>query len=149
MGKNKKGSDKVNISPLQNDSFSRLFEKWCETGGDSLLSASVKDRHTEENKSRGITALRLSKVTSSIDLHGFTRQEAYDAARTFLKEEYCKGHKKVAIVTGKGLHSKDGVPVVKESVIEAIRSLNIVREYYSPREIYGGGGTIHVIFKNV
>lgn len=149
MGKSKKVSDKTNVAPLKNDSFSRLFEKWCENGGNSLLSAQLKDKDAEEKKSTSIGTLRLLKVEVSIDLHGFTRQEAANMTHHFLMEEYCKGHKKVEIVTGKGLHSKDGVPVVKESVIEAIRSLNIVREYYSPRERYGGGGTIHVIFKNV
>lgn len=147
MGKSKTKDAPSHLVPLKKDSFARLFEKWCETGGESMLTHTPKDREDVERQSENISTLRLMRVEATLDLHGYTRLEAKEAATLFLKEEYSKGRKKVEIVTGKGIHSADGVSVVKESVIEAIKGLNIVREYYFPRERYGGSGTIHVIFK--
>lgn len=145
MGKSKT----IGYKHVTKDSFSRLYDSWCKKGGLDAIkeSSEEKEKSYEVKEDVTISTLRLMRIEESIDLHGLTGDEAYRSAIDFLKEQYQSGRRKVEIVVGKGLHSKDGKAVVKESVKRAISSLNFIREYYSPSERYGGSGTFHIILK--
>ncbi len=138
------------IKPIKKDSFERLLNKWYEKNTERDFT-SLKTQKSEENQDERvkINEVRLMTPEARLDLHGFTSSEAYIEAASFLKEQYYLGKKKVEIVTGKGLHSPDGRAVVKDSVMDAIRDADFIRESYSPRERYGGSGTIHIIFKTM
>lgn len=145
MGKSKT----IGYKHVNKNLFRRLYSAWCENGGDEKIKES-KDEKEEVyaiKEQPTVSELHLMKIEESIDLHGATGDEAYFEAISFLKEQYESGKRKVEIVVGKGLHSKDGKAVVKENVKRAIATLNFIREYYSPSERYGGGGTFHIIFK--
>ena len=45
--------------------------------------------------------------TKSIDLHGFTLEEANKFVEKFINESYLENIKKLIVVTGKGLHSQN------------------------------------------
>ena len=145
MGKNKT----VGYKHVTKDSFARLYDSWCKKGGDEVIKevSDEKEKPYEVKEEVTISTLRLMRVEESIDLHGLTGDEAYLSAIDFLKEQYQCGKRKVEIVVGKGLHSKDGKPVVKESVKRALASLGFIREYYSPSDRFGGSGTLHIILK--
>ena len=51
-----------------------------------------------------------------LDLHGLTRSEAREELEAFVEGSRRKGHRCVLVVHGRGLHSKDNIPVLKESV---------------------------------
>lgn len=138
------------IKPIKKDSFERLLNKWYEKNTARDFT-SLKTQKSEENQDERvkINEVRLMSPEARLDLHGFTSSEAYVEAASFLKEQYYLGKKKVEIVTGKGLHSPDGRAVVRDSVMDAIRDADFIRESYSPRERYGGSGTIHIIFKTM
>ena len=138
------------IKPIKKDSFERLLNKWYEKNTERDFT-SLKTQKSEENQDERvkINEVRLMSPEARLDLHGFTSSEAYIEAASFLKEQYYLGKKKVEIVTGKGLHSPDGRAVVIDSVMDAIHDADFIRESYSPRERYGGSGTIHIIFKTM
>ena len=138
------------IKPIKKDSFERLLNKWYEKNTERDFT-SLKAQKSEENQDERvkINEVRLMSPEARLDLHGFTSPEAYIEAASFLKEQYYLGKKKVEIVTGKGLHSPDGRAVVRDSVMDAIHDADFIRESYSPRERYGGSGTIHIIFKTM
>ena len=46
-------------------------------------------------------------VTKSIDLHGYTLEEANKSVQDFINKSYEEGINKLIVVTGKGLHSKN------------------------------------------
>ena len=45
--------------------------------------------------------------TKSIDLHGFTLEEANKVIEQFINDSYLENIKKLIVVTGKGLHSQN------------------------------------------
>ena len=55
-------------------------------------------------------------VQGHVDLHGLTRDEAKSALERFLLAARQAGKRCVLVVHGRGLHSKDQIPVLKTSV---------------------------------
>ena len=70
------------------------------------------------------------KKTPKLDLHGFTLDQANKEVEKFIIQSFKTGHKKILIVTGKGLRSKshdnpyvsEKLSVLKYSVPEYIRN---------------------------
>ena len=52
---------------------------------------------------------------AELDLHGMTRQQAEQETLQFIDRSRLNGLKTLRIITGKGLHSKDG-PVIREGI---------------------------------
>ena len=50
---------------------------------------------------------KTSIKTKSIDLHGFTLEEANKVVEQFINDSYLENIKKLIVVTGKGLHSQN------------------------------------------
>ena len=48
-----------------------------------------------------------SFVTKSIDLHGYTLDEANKFVHEYIEKSYLKNVNKIIVVTGKGLHSRN------------------------------------------
>ncbi len=100
-----------------------------------------------EKKEYTINQLRAMMPQSSLDLHGMTESEAIEAVRIFLAE--CRAHniRKISIITGKGLHSEGGIPVLREAVLNLLdREGNITERGNAPMQ-YGGSGALWVILK--
>ena len=82
-----------------------------------------KDYNLEKN---------LTKHTDTFDLHGYSLDEANIKIKELIKHYYNNGIKKLVIVTGKGLHSKNesdpyiskNLGILKHSVPEFIKSDN-------------------------
>ena len=58
------------------------------------------------NKDINLNRKLLSKKRS-IDLHGYTLEQANKAIEEFVKKSYLDGINKLIVVTGKGLHSQN------------------------------------------
>ena len=109
-----------------------------------------KDAERKENKSH---------ITKSLDLHGFTLEEANKKVESFIT--YCFNQKvsKVIIVTGKGLHSQnDKDPyiskefgILKNSVPDFIKSNPIlmkkIKDITDAEIEDGGSGAFYVFLK--
>ncbi len=85
-----------------------------------------------------------------LDLHGMTRTEAKAALETFIQASRIKGLRCVLVVTGRGLHSKDQIPVLKEGVQGWLTRGRISRQvlaFTSARPQDGGAGAIYVLLR--
>ena len=106
---------------------------------------------------------RLSKKSgnksSSIDLHGYSLDEANEKIKKFIYNSYDKEISKLIIVTGKGLHSQNEKDpytskefgILKYSVPEFIsNNKNLMKIIYEMKDAKiedGGGGAFYIFLK--
>ena len=85
-----------------------------------------------------------------IDLHGMTRDEAHLAVDKFITSSHAAGKRCLLIIHGRGLHSKDQMPVLKERMkawLERGRISRSVLAFTSARPCDGGAGAIYVLLR--
>jgi len=102
---------------------------------------------------------KLSLKTRSIDLHGYTLEQANTAIEEFIKESYLDGVNKLIVVTGKGLHSQNekdpyvskDLSILKYSVPEFLSTntslMNIIHETKDAKIEDGGAGAFYIYLK--
>jgi len=84
------------------------------------------------------------------DLHGMTREEAKAAVDRFLRESRNQGKRCVLLVHGRGLHSKDQMPVLKEALrtwLVTSRFDRHVLAFATARPVDGGAGAVYVLLR--
>lgn len=89
-------------------------------------------------------------LQGELDLHGLTRGEAKDALEKFVVRSRQTGRRCVLIVHGRGLHSRDQIPILKEGVQEWLshgRLARIVLAFSSARPQDGGAGAVYVLLR--
>ena len=96
----------------------------------------------------------------SIDLHGYTLEQANNAIAEFIKKSYVDGVNKLIVVTGKGLHSQNekdpyvskDLSILKYSVPEFLSTnkslMNIIYEIKDAKIEDGGAGAFYIYLKN-
>jgi DNA-nicking Smr family endonuclease len=85
-----------------------------------------------------------------LDLHGMTADEARAAVARFLIDSVRAGHRCVLIVHGRGLNSKDQIPVLKEHLKQWLargQAARIVLAFTSARPCDGGAGASYVLLR--
>ena len=60
-----------------------------------------------ENKDQKIYSSSKRFIEKTIDLHGYTLEEANKKMTSYIEECYSKGKNKINVITGKGLRSKN------------------------------------------
>ena len=105
---------------------------------------------------------RLNKKifkTRSIDLHGYTLEEANRAIEEFILRSFKEKINKLIVVTGKGLHSKNekdpyiskDLSILKYSVPEFIENninlMNMINEIKDANTEDGGSGAFYIFLK--
>ena len=97
--------------------------------------------------------------TKSIDLHGYTLEEANKTIEKFIKTAYLEKVNKLIVVTGKGLHSQNekdpyvskDLSILKYSVPEFIENnknlMNIIYEIKDAKIEDGGSGAFYIFLK--
>ena len=110
------------------------------------------------NKDLKKITTNISK-TKSIDLHGYSLQNANKVIENFIKKSYEEEVKKLIVVTGKGLHSDNQInpyvskdlSILKYSVPEFIRSnQNLIKiiDFMQDAKIEdGGSGAFYIHLK--
>ena len=98
-------------------------------------------------------------TTKSIDLHGYTLQEANEAIEKFIYKSFRERVNKLIVVTGKGLHSQNekdpyvskDLSILKYSVPEFIKNnnnlMNIINEIKDANIEDGGSGAFYIFLK--
>ncbi|AKU92162.1 Smr/MutS family protein [Vulgatibacter incomptus] len=89
-------------------------------------------------------------VQGHLDLHGLTRPEAKEALGLFVEESRRKGRRCVVVIHGRGLHSKDQIPVLKEGVqvwLSQGRIGSNVLAFATARQHDGGAGAVYVLLR--
>ncbi len=101
----------------------------------------------------------LNKKTNSIDLHGFTHEQANKAVEEFIVKSFNEGVKKLTIVTGKGLHSQNkhnpylskDLSILKYSIPEFISKnqelMKVINEIKNAKIEDGGSGAFYIYLK--
>lgn len=90
----------------------------------------------------------LSKPEAEFDFHDkgiLTPHDMKRMADGFLDEARRRGLRKILFITGKGLHSRGGMPVIKPFLKKYLSSLTFVSQVYEGRTDRGGSGTLEVI----
>ena len=97
--------------------------------------------------------------TKSIDLHGYTLEEANRAIEEFILRSFKEKINKLIVVTGKGLHSQNekdpyiskDLSILKYSVPEFIENninlMNIINEIKDANIEDGGCGAFYIFLK--
>ena len=110
------------------------------------------------NKDRISLKKKLFK-TKSIDLHGYSLEEANKTIEEFINQSYREKINKLIVVTGKGLHSQNekdpyvsnSLSILKYSVPEFIENnknlMNIINEIKDADIEDGGAGAFYIILK--
>ena len=89
-------------------------------------------------------------VQGHVDLHGMTREEAKEAVDAFLKQARSAGKRCVLLVHGRGIHSKDQVPILKEALktwLATARFGRHVLAFATARPTDGGAGALYVLLR--
>ena len=97
--------------------------------------------------------------TKSIDLHGYTLEEANRTIENFIHQSYKEKANKLVVVTGKGLHSQNekdpyvskDLSILKYSVPEFILNnkslMNIIYEIKDAKIEDGGQGAFYIFLR--
>ncbi len=110
------------------------------------------------NKDLKLSKKKFFKV-KSIDLHGYTLEEANKTIEEFIYQSFSEKINKLIVVTGKGLHSQNekdpyvskNLSILKYSVPEFIESnkslMNIINEIKDASIEDGGSGAFYIFLK--
>ena len=132
---------------------------------DSISKKDKKDWQTfiSSNEKLPNKDLKLNQhsliKTKSIDLHGYTLDEANKVISDFIKNCYEKKVNKIIVVTGKGLHSENeknpyvskDLSILKYSIPEYISNnkslMNVINEIKDAKIEDGGSGAFYIFLK--
>ena len=110
------------------------------------------------NKDQNLSRVKTQK-TRSLDLHGYTLEEANLKIENFIQQSYLDKVNKLIIVTGKGLHSQNesdpyvskDLGILKYSVPHFIKNNNelmkIINEIDNATIEDGGSGAFYIYLK--
>jgi DNA-nicking Smr family endonuclease len=102
---------------------------------------------------------KITFKTRSIDLHGYTLDEANKSIESFIIKSYQENINKLIVVTGKGIHSQNekdpyvskDLSILKYSVPEFISNnknlLKIIYEMKDAKIEDGGAGAFYIFLK--
>ena len=134
---------------MSNDISDKDKKDWQE------FISSKKKLHDKDQKKQTETFVDIR----SIDLHGYTLEEANKVIEAFINKSYLENVKKLIIVTGKGLHSQNeknpyvskDLSILKYSVPEFIKgNLNLMKKIIEIKDAEledGGSGAFYIFLK--
>ena len=114
---------------------------------EEFVEASVRglDRRVLKQLRRGDFSYQ-----AHLDLHGMRRDEARARVAEFIVKAHAEGKKCVLVVHGRGLGSKDNIPVLKEKLTAWLTRGAIgkrVLAFTSARPYDGGTGAVYVLLR--
>jgi DNA-nicking Smr family endonuclease len=129
--------------------FGDILDQWDkETGG--LKAAGKKDADLQkipaETGAERRRRLLSKRADAVIDLHGLTRDEAWNSLEIFFHDGKQRGFEKLLIVHGKGNHSR-GEAVLNRTAREFIERCPFAGESGHGSAALGGTGATWVILK--
>lgn len=89
-------------------------------------------------------------VQAHVDLHGLTSDEARGEVERFIDSARSSGNRCVLIIHGRGLHSKEGAPIIKERLkvwLSRGRIGKLVLAFTTARPSDGGAGALYVLLR--
>ena len=89
-------------------------------------------------------------IQAHFDLHGMTASEARQAVERFILASAMKGLRCVLIIHGRGLNSRDQMPILKQrmsSWLKRGRLRHLVLAFATARPCDGGAGAMYVLLR--
>jgi len=149
--------EKKSALPPRTDEDAEVLAQLAElVAGDAPFDLSDSDEfiegHLPSLDPQLLRKLRAGEIAvqGHVDLHGLTRDEAKSALERFLLEARHGGKRCVLVVHGRGLHSKDQIPVLKASVqlwLTRGRIARWVLAFSTARPHDGGSGAVYVLLR--
>ena len=118
----------------------------------------LSNREKLQDKDDSSKKINKQKV-KTIDLHGYTLDQANQNISDFINQNYFAGVNKLIVVTGKGLHSENeknpyvskDLSILKYSVPEFIKNnkslMNKIYEFGEAKIEDGGSGAFYIFLK--
>ena len=134
---------------MNNDISEKDKKDW-----DNFISSDEKLPNKDQK-----TLSQKTYKTKSIDLHGYTLEEANKIIEIFIHQSFREKINKLIVVTGKGLHSQNekdpyiskDLSILKYSVPEFIENnkdlMNIINEIKDASIEDGGSGAFYILLK--
>jgi len=91
-------------------------------------------------------------IQGHLDLHGLKKEAAKVAVEEFIRRSRLAGKRCVLVVHGRGLHSKDQVPVLKEALrgwLATHRFAKHVLAFATAKPADGGAGALYVLLRRL
>ena len=124
--------------------FEDILNKWEKTNG---IYDKDKDAETSQiNPQKRRSLLKNKKPDAQLDLHGMTRDEAWQGLELFFNDSKAKGLEKILVIHGKGNHST-GEAVLKKTVMKFIEHCPFAGESGRGKAVTGGEGATWVLLK--
>ncbi len=85
-----------------------------------------------------------------VDLHGCTLREGRELVMEFVQECFARGLRCVLIVSGRGLNSRDKIPVLKQGLVRWLTQAplkKLILAFASARSHDGGAGAFYVLLR--
>jgi DNA-nicking Smr family endonuclease len=146
-------ADELRIADEEAESLTRLAELVSGAGAFDLAdSDEFVEGAVQGFDERVMRKLRAGEFATRahLDLHGLTKDEAKLALERFIDRARIDGHRCVLVVTGRGLHSKDQVPVLKQGVQQWLSRGRLSRHvlaFCTARPADGGAGAVYVLLR--
>ena len=143
----------LRIETDETEALARLAEL---VAGDGPMDLADSDEYVEGHvpglDARVVRKLRAGEFAwqAHVDLHGLTRAEAGGTLERFIHDARIAGHRCVLVITGRGLHSKDQLPILRESVQGWLSRGRVARQvlaFTSARPKDGGAGAVYVLLR--
>jgi DNA-nicking Smr family endonuclease len=128
---------------------------------DALVAQDVKFRIERDRDY--VSAMRLNepsrllrelglrtRADESLDLHGMNQRQAREEVASFVRKMHRRGLDLLCIVHGKGIHSEDGVGVLREVAVDALLQTGaapLVRAFVTAPDALGGSGALLVLLQ--
>jgi DNA-nicking Smr family endonuclease len=115
--------------------------------GDEFIEGWAKglDHRIVVSLKRGDYALQ-----GHLDLHGMVQADAKRAVEAFLAKSHREGKRCVLLIHGRGLNSKDQIPVLKERLkgwLQMGRIGRLVLAFATAKPYDGGAGALYVLLR--
>jgi len=130
--------------------FGKILDQWDKYAGPIYNKDEELAVQSESPASRR-RRLHRKPPDASIDLHGFTQEQAWAALETFFTESRNNGLEKLLVIHGKGNHSltDDQAPILKKTVRNFIERCPYAGENGEGSGTMGGSGSTWVLLKNL
>lgn len=146
-------AEEITIPSEEAESLARLAEL---VSGEGPFELADSDEFIEGSvhgfDERVLRKLRAGSFSfqAHVDLHGLTKEQAKSELEQFIQRSQVAGKRCVLVVHGRGLHSKDQIPVLKQSVqvwLSHGRAAKHVLAFCSARPQDGGAGAVYVLLR--
>ena len=127
--------------------FGDILNKW-ENQSNEVYDKDAEEENKTVSAQEKRRRLKNKKPDAEVDIHGQSRDEAWQTLETFFRESKSAGHEKLLIIHGKGNHST-GEAVLKRMVLEFIEHCPFAGESGKGKAATGGEGATWVLLKEV